>query len=725
MRVPMSWLQQYVAVEATTEELARRLTMGGLEVEGIEDSSLGPVLDVYITPNRGDCLSMVGVAREVAALYDLPLLPPAPPVSSPNGPVLEQTSVTLLEPQLCPRYAARIVRGIKIGPSPAWLQARLEAAGQRPINNVVDVTNYVMLELGQPLHAFDLHKLAEERIVVRRATDGETIKTLDGEERILNSNVLVIADATKPVAVAGVMGGADSEVDENSVDILLESAHFDPLSVRRTSRTLKLRTEASYRFERVVDPNGVQRAIDRACQLLEEMGQPAAVPGILDVYPETREPRQQTLRVSRAAMLLGMDITPQIATECLQRLEFTVAEPTVPDVLDVLDVLNVAVPTFRPDITLEEDLVEEVGRIYGYENIPETLPYGETTQGGDSPDGRLIDRIKRTLLSLGMQEVVTHSLAAPGFFDSPEDLARRVPVRNALSAEVSGLRQSLLTTLLDVAKHNASFQQTSLAIFEVGRIWHLEHGVAATGDGDGEADVKSEGTNSGEAVETLAVAGLLVGAHDVPGWYNHNKVTTSDFYTMRGIVEGMFARLGIDTMRLQAVEKGHNTGLHPGRTALIQWNGETVGVIGEIHPRVANDLPFRDRIYVFEIAFDALRATIAPGGKPPRFVSLPRFPAIIRDLAPRFPVTLPYGRIEAALGKVQAEELPLLASFRVADLFEGSPLPEGQRSLTLSFTFRATDRTLTDSEVNQMLIRISDLLESECGAIFLPGSRPV
>ena len=400
MRVPLEWLKEYVKIEATPEEIATRLTMGGLEVEGIEQSAFGPVIDVYITPNRGDCLSMVGVAREVAALYGVPLHMPVPSPSREGGAAAEQTSVTLEAPDLCPRYAARLVRGVKVGPSPGWMQARLEAAGQRAINNVVDVTNYVMLEMGQPLHAFDLDLLAESRIIVRRAHEGEAMRTLDGEHRELGPNMLVIADARRPVAIAGIMGGGDSEVSDSTTNLLFESAHFNPLSIRRTARALNLRTEASYRFERVVDPEVVRRAVDRACQLLAGMGQPQAVEGVVDIYPQTQSPRQLTLRIRRAAELLGMDIPSHMAADSLRALGFGVETESSRNE----DILRVQVPSYRADITIEEDLIEEVGRIHGYENIPETLPSGSTTQGGDSTKGRLITRIKKHLVEGGLQE---------------------------------------------------------------------------------------------------------------------------------------------------------------------------------------------------------------------------------------------------------------------------------------------------------------------------------
>ena len=714
MRVPLEWLKQYVPVEATAQEVGTKLTMGGLEVEGIEASPLGPVLDVYITPNRGDCLSLVGVGREVAALYDLPIHAPPPPASEIGGEVGSLASVTVEDAELCPRYAARVVCGVKIGPSPAWMQARLEAAGQRAVNNIVDVTNYVMLEMGQPLHAFDLNNLAGKQIVVRKARQGETIKTLDGEIRQLTPDMLVIADGEKPVAIAGVMGGADSEVDDSTTDILLESAHFDPLSVRRTSRVLKLRTEASYRFERVVDPAQVRQAVDRACQLLAEMGQTGVVPGVIDVYPAPSPVRHLTLRVARAAMLLGMDITTDSATDCLTRLGFAVTSRVDSDTL------NVQVPSYRPDITLEEDLIEEVGRIYGYENIPETLPIGATTPGGDSPDGRLIDRIKHALVQAGMQEVVTHSLTAPAFFDAPDDAARRVPVRNALSSEISGLRRSLLPTLLDVARHNAAYQQTSLALFEVGRVWQMQATNETPKDtADTQAAEQAGTADTGLApAEYVAIGGLLTGAFEPGGWYNAGKSGASDFYTLRGIVEQLTGDLGLNGVTFEPLgeQAGSLPMLHPGRSARIVLNqSETIGVLGEAHPRVAQSLSFRDRVYLFEISFEALRQALSLSR--PRFQAIPRFPAVTRDLAPRVALTLPYSQIEAAL-RTQQADLPTLTGYRLTDVFKGHPVPEGQQSLTLSFTFRAPDRTMTDDEVSASITRLRHALETDCQATF-------
>jgi phenylalanyl-tRNA synthetase beta chain len=707
MRVPLEWLKQFVDVKAEATEIGERLTMGGLEVEGIETDEkefpLVPILDVYVTPNRGDCLSLLGVGREVAALYGLPLQMSAIPAASGEG---DPALVTIEAPDLCPRYAARIVRNVKIGPSPDWMQARLLSAGMRPINNVVDVTNYVMLELGQPLHAFDLDRLEDGRIVVRRALPGESLTTLDGVERELSPEMLVIADTVKPVAIAGVMGGESSEVSDVTANLLIESAHFQPLTVRRTSRTLGLRTEASYRFERVVDPAGVARAANRACQLLAEMGAGDVEPTIVDVYPAPADPRHLTLRPGRASELLGMDISVQAATECLQRLEFGVQSQGH-------DGLLVTVPSFRADITLEEDLVEEVGRIYGYENIPETLPFGAATAGGDSAEGRLIRRIKDLLTSCGLQEVVTHSLTAPSFFDSPEDAKRRVPVRNALSSEVSRLRRSLIPTLLDVAQHNAAHGRGGMALFEVGRVWQQE-----------------ETLDGVEPREYVAVAGLLTGPLTPGAWQEGGKGKAADYGLARGVVERLLSGLQIHQAEflppasfaaagIPRFETGQAIDLipqfHPGRAALIRLIPDypADGVVGELHPKLAADLALRDRIYLFEVSLEALRSAMP--AEEPRFRTLPRFPAVGRDLAPRLPVETPYAAVRQTIASLQ---LPLLEEFRLTDVFTGAPLPEGVKSLTLAFTFRSEEGTLKDNEVTEALAQIRTALETNCGAAF-------
>lgn len=713
MRVPIEWLNEFVTVDATAEEIATRLTMGGLEVEGNEPAeevyaqaikkqvseeaaraaeALGNVLSVYITPNRGDCLSLVGVAREVGALFGSPLRHVSPPPSQLGGAIDAATSVTVEDTALCPRYAARVVRGIRVGPSPLWMQARLAATGQRPINNVVDVTNYVMLEMGQPLHAFDLNRLAENRIVVRTAREGEILTTLDGVERALKPEMLVIADAERPIALAGVMGGAESEVFEATTDILLELAHFDPLSVRRTAKAFGMSTEASYRFERVVDPDGVRRALDRACQLLEAMGQPAAVEGAIDIYPAPVEPRPLCLRIDRLNDLLGMEIASHAAADCLRALDFDVR--TESD--GATDVLSVHTPTFRADITMEEDLVEEVGRIYGYENIPETLPLGNTTQGGDSAFGIFLGRVRASLVSCGLQEVVTHSLSAPSFFNSPDDAARRVAVRNALSAEVSGLRRSLLPSLIDVAQRNANRGTHDVAIFGAGRVWQT--------DSDG-----------GRPIEYVSIGGLLTGAVSEKSWYRDPKPLVADYGVVRGVVERLLHDLDITGYEIEppADRAPSLPQFHPGRSAIVTLAGEMIGVIGEAHPRFASKLDLRDRAYLFELSSEALQASCRNASL--RYRPLPSSPAVYRDLAPRVAADLPYRAVEQAIRSVA---LPILESLRLIDVFQGAPLPEGTRSLTLAFTFRDPARTLTEAEINDAIAMLRAALEQQCAAKF-------
>lgn len=741
MLVPIEWIKEYVDVPADTQEIANRLTMGGLEVEGIEESATGTVLDVYITPNRGDCLSLVGIAREIAGLFDTPLKAPTPPPSERGGEVAKNTSITILDPDLCPRYAARIVRNIRIEPSPLWMQKRLEAAGQRPINNLVDVTNYVMLELGQPLHAFDLDTLAEERVVVRRAYEGERLTTLDGVERELNPNMLVIADAERAVAIAGVMGGAESEVTETTVNLLLESAHFNPLSIRRTARAVGMRTEASYRFERVVDPDGVRRAVDRACELLEGMGQPKAVNGIVDVYPNPPAPKEITLRIQRTIDLLGIpDITIDEAQDCLRRIGLYANREN--------GALRVMIPGFRPDLTMEEDLVEEVGRIYGYENIPETLPIGATTKGGDSEEGQFIARIRDLLASCGMQEVVTHSLTPSSLLDFSAEDPRRVPVRNALSSEIGGLRRSHLPGLIQVAQRNATrAAQHSLALFEVGRVWQNE--IIA---------------EMHTPVEFLSVAGLLMGEMEEPpvekermpfakffgnktvsgilaqwvkkitdrqveitehipeleslsgGWFIQDPQPPVDFALVRGVVERLFQGLCISNVQWKPLGESASNypQFHPGRTALITLGEDyPVGVIGELHPRLVSQLELRHRVYLFEVPLEALRAS-AEIEK--RYQSASRFPTAVRDLAPRLEASVTYAEVEKAIAAANA---PNLVGYRPTDIYRGNPLGKNEYGLTLSFTFRSGQGTLTEGEISAGLEAIRASLEEWAGAIFV------
>ncbi len=691
MQVPFEWLKSFCDPGVEVEDIAQRLTMGGLEVEGIqheatEDQPVVPVLDVYITPNRGDCLSILGAAREVSALYDVPLQMPKYAASCKGGVVDSAAMVSVEDPLLCPRYAARVIRGVKVGPSPLWMQRRLIACGQRPINCVVDVTNYVMLELGQPLHAFDLKKLAGEQIVVRLARDGESLTTLDGNARVLPAGTLVIADAIRPVAVAGVMGGENSEVTELTEDILLEAAHFQPLSVRRTARNLGMRSEASYRFERFVDPELVLTALDRACQLLEDMGLPPALDGHIDVRAAEPKERSVAIRVSRTSALLGLSVSLPDVVECLRRLGITT------QVTDGNDKLVALIPSYRPDLMLEEDLVEEVGRIYGYEKIPETLPHSVAINGGDNANGEARTLVRRTLAACGLQEVVCHSLTGPRAWDTPSEAVDTVLVRNVLSAEVSRLRRSLVPGLLETARKNLAFGRAHMGLFEIGAVWHLQ---------------------DGEPVEKSSVACLLVGSLTPSSWRRTSE--NSDFYTIRAVAGRLLQAFG--KLSLQIEPLSHDlamslTRFHPGRSGHIVVNGVEIGIIGELHPAMAEQLGFRERVYFFELDGDFLVSNSATIGQ---FVALPRFPSVNRDIAPRIPEALSYSTVERAVLHAGCD---LLAGVRLTDLYTGEHIAKGFKSLTLSLSLRSPEHTLSDVEIENAVEQVRQSLRSSCSATF-------
>lgn len=671
MRVPIEWLKEYVPVQAEPEELAHRLTMAGLEVEAIEHDEGEPVLNVKVTPNRGDCLSMVGVAREVAALYGLPLHHPMPSARSTEpGDAVRYATVEIIDDDLCPRYAARVVRQVHIAPSPDWMQKRLIAAGMRPINNVVDVTNYVMLELGQPLHAFDLDLLPNRHIVVRRAKPGEKIVTLDGVERALQPEMLMICDATHPVAVAGVMGGAETEVTPNTRNVLLESAHFNPTSIRRTARRLQLSTEASYRFERVVDPGGVVCALDRACELLEQIGAGEPVPGVVDVYPRPARERVVTLRPDRCNLLLGMDLDTHTMTDCLRRLQLNA---------ELRDgVIHVTVPTFRPDLNIEEDLAEEVGRVYGYENIPERLPFGHTHRGSDSPDTRLIRPLQEAFVRAGLIEVHTHTLRAPGPLDDPT--RPLVRVRNAASEELSSLRNSLIPSLMDVVVHNLARRQTEIFLFEVGKVF-----TVLNGDYD----------------ERLKAGFAVTGSVFPPGW--DARYPAADFFTAKGIVHILLETVGIEEAQYVSASDPR---FHPGRSAKVLVGEREVGVFGELHPHILEQLDITRRT-VLAGEFDVYTLWSLATQRV-RYVPLPKYPAVLRDLAVVAAEEVPYQQVEQTVRQAGGT---LLESVRLFDVYRGERIPEGTRSLALSLTFRSPERTLTDEEVDGIVQQIVQALE--------------
>ncbi len=693
MKVPIDWLKEYIDLGAPLDELAHKLTMAGLEVEEVIQLSRQDfaaaggsgtkdeiVWNVKITPNRGDWLSMIGVARELAPIVGGRMCMPGISVVETDPPSAESISIRLDAPDLCRRYVGVVIRGVTIRESPDWMKDRLIAAGMRPINNVVDVTNYVMLELGQPLHAFDLSLLHGAQIIVRRARPGETITSLDGVERKLEPEMLVIADADRPVAIAGVMGGADSEIGEQTEDILIESANFCSTSVRRTAKRLGMVTESSYRFEREVDPSISVTAALRAAQLIAELGDGQVARGAVDVYPAPVEPFTLEARPRRVNAVLGTSIDADEMARCLNALEI---ETLVRD-----GALVSRIPTFRRDITREIDLIEEVGRVYGYDKLPMTLPRS-SMQGKDSPEGAFRDTLRRILMSCGAQEVLTHSLVDSALAKLAGKYDTRVVVRNPLSEDLDAMRAALLPNLLQVLARNQAFGNTELSVFEIGKVYHHSPG--------------------GDIGEKLSIAGAMVGSQWRSAWSLPARALDADFFWCKGLVESLLAGLGAADVRFtEALEPL----LHPTRAAKITVGGTQIGTLGEVSPDVAEALDVRGRPCGFEIDFGALMS-VAP--RVLTYSEVPRYPALYRDLAVVVANDVKYGDVERAVAVAGAE---LVESVRLLDVYSGEPVPAGHRSLTISMVFRSRVRTLTDEEVNAVLAEIRGALAREVAASF-------
>ena len=638
------------------------------------------VFELEITPNRPDCLSLIGVAREIRAETGNPLKLPKVDFNETEADIREMTSVTIEAPDLCPRYAARVIRGVKIGPSPARLQQRLESVGIGVINNIVDITNFVLMEYGQPLHAFDYHRLTENRIVVRRAVAGEKLTTLDEIERELTPDMLVIADAEKPVALAGVMGGYDSEITEATCDVLLESAYFNPSSIRATAKALGMSTEASYRFERGADPGIVIAALDRAAQLITELAGGTICPGVVDVYPGASPATEIQLRPERVNFVLGTEIETITMEEILKRLGF--------DVDTSGSVHRITVPTFRSDITREIDLIEEIARVYGYDNIPTTLPKGDIPVPVPDPKVEVRRRIKQFLLAAGMMEAVNYSFSDPNSFDkirfaADHPLRNALPLQNPLSPEMSVLRTTLLPGLLDNAQRNRNHQIDTIALFEIGSTF----------------------IRNGGQQEPERVSGVLAG--QIGDGVSSNPYRQPDFYDIKGLVEGVLEVCGIADYTL---EKTDVPTFHPGRNAAVLLGDRQVGIFGEAHPEVLEnyDLPYK--AYLFELDMEAL-TDAAIFAK--RFEPISVYPKVERDLAIVVDKAVLSDMPTELIYKTGGE---LVESVRLFDVYEGEQVPEGKKSLAYAITYLSVSETLTDKAVNALHDKIVKRLNQELGA---------
>jgi phenylalanyl-tRNA synthetase beta chain len=660
-------------------EIPQDLTVGR-DLAGALDLA-DVVLEVAVTPNRPDCLSVLGLAREVAALIRQPLRHPEVTVSPLSEPVGSRAKVTILDPVGCPRYAARLLVDLTVGPSPFWLRRRLQVAGLRAINNLVDVTNYVLLEFGQPLHAFDFEKLEGREIVVRLPHKGErTFVTLDGQERPLEADTLLICDALRPVALAGVMGGLESEVTEGTRQVLIESAYFNPSTIRRTAKRLGLSTEASYRFERGVDPEGVIHALDRATQLMCQVGGGQALAGRLDEYPNPIYHPRLSVRVSRANQVLGTSFAKDDVLKLLRRLH-------LPAVEEGADTLMVQVPSFRGDLEREIDLIEEVARLAGYEAVPVTLPRGVVGTARPQVPERLKSEARRLLLGQGFFEVITYAFQAErlGALLGEADAAGALRLANPLSEEQACMRTSLIPGLLDTLRRNTLKQILDVRLFEVSKTF-----------------VPQAGAHLPQEEEWLA--GLMYGAREETSWLASKE--PADFYDLKGVVETLLEGLLIPEPTFQpgALPPYLQAG------AEVLAGGRRLGVLGELKPEIAAKLDLEGSVWVFNLKFAALAAAAQAF---PLYTPLPRYPAVYRDIALVLADTVTMTRVAQAL---YHHGRPYLAEVRLFDVYTGEPIPPGKRSLAFSLSYRDPERTLTDDLVNRHHEALIKALAQDLGA---------
>jgi phenylalanyl-tRNA synthetase beta chain len=663
----------------------------------VEAASIAPTLVLGITPNRPDLLSHIGIAREIAALTGQRLKSVNWRLVDQGVEVGGQARVVVDDGLGCPRYLARVVKNVTVQESPAWLKRRLEAIGQRPINNVVDATNYVLFEYGQPLHAFDLAHLKTESglptIRVRRAAEGEVLETLDESERTLHPDDLIIADASHPVALAGVMGGASSEVSEATTDVLLECAYFDPRTVRRTARRHGMHTEASHRFERGADPGVLLRAIDRCAQLLGEIAGGEVSKGVVDVSQKGEFTRDITLRLKQVPRILGIELPPEEVVQLLEPLEIRCVSRNE-------DSLRFTTPSFRPDLEREADLIEEIARRYGYDKIPERLPgiagpFISEEKGSEAAS--VVAR--RRLLAAGASEIVTFAIGSPSIYDSYAEKGPLVKLLNPLGEELSALRTSLLPGLMSVYARNHRQGTKDLRIFEIGRTFW-----GRTPAADEDPRDRDLPTEEGR------VACLIGGGRHDGKWYQ--KDDSVDFFDLMGLVETLVE--GFDTTdtlqrRAMAVE-----GFNPHACAELRLGDEVIGVAGQVHPNVAQPYDLADPLFVAELSLDALERAQK---RSIRFQSLPKFPGTRRDIAVIAPNDLPAETIRSFIKKNAGGDLEsdVVEAVRLFDIYDGKPIPTGSVSLAYAIFYRSRERTLTDEEVGPAFEAVLEKVKSEFG----------
>ena len=690
MKVQVDWLKEYTEIDVPADELGHVLTMAGLEIESHEtvdlpDGEKSEVLELNVTPNRGYCLSHIGVAREVSALLNksLKLSDPIKALATKSGAVAveDRVSVENLEPELCPRYCALVIENVKVGPSPKWLKDRLIAIGLRPINNIVDITNFVMMEYGQPLHAFDQGLLAGNKIVIRRAKKGEPFASLDGTELKLEPDALVIADGDRPVALAGIMGGTNSQVSEATSHVVLESACFDPATVRKGSKKYGLRSDSSYRFERGVDWNGVVSAQARAALLIKELASGEICSGRIDIYPEAWKPMVVPLRVSRVNQLLGGSFTAEQIQGLLSRLGMEIAEPS--------ETMQVKIPSFRPDLSREVDLIEEIVRIDGFDKVGTVFPVAGVRPVKIAVRQKIIKKVREVLCCTGFSETVHYSFIENAHAEEFKmafalEQDQMIVLKNPLSSENDTMRTSLIPGLLKTAALNLSKGQKPLKLFEVGSVYFANSNKNRT--------------------EKAVLSAIVLGPYELTPWKPRGK--EYDFYDLKGTLETLAEHLHL---KLET-SPGSKSFLMPGKSVRVHVNGIELGYLAQVDPEQKLVHEIGQNVYALELDLGALENAISSSIQ---FQKIAKFPETYRDISILVDRQVTSEQVADLILKTGS---PLIQKVELYDHFEGKKIQADKKSLTFALSFQSAERTLSDEEVTPLFERIIKTLESELGA---------
>lgn len=645
------------------------------------------VLEFELTANRADCFSVFGLVREIAAITgNKPHFPEIKVNEDDNTKLNDIFSVEIADPDLCSRFSTRMLKNVKIGPSPEWMQQRLEGAGIRSINNVVDVTNFVMIELGHPMHAYDYDKITGKKLIARRAIEGEELHTLDDTSRKAKGEMLVIADSEKAAGLAGIMGGFETEITDTTTTVVLESADFYGPCIRRTARACGLSSEASGRFERGVDSETTIKALDRAAQLLQEMGACTVCEGIVDVYPNPKQANYVTFTAEQINNHLGTNIAKDVMLNIITSVGFDVTK-------DENDEITVKVPSWRNDVTCMADISEEIARLHGFDKIKSTLPSGTSMQGTQSAKQTFIDKVKASLSSQGLYETISFALTNEETFNKlniPQDspLRKAVPIMNPLSDEYPLVRTTLLSSIFDNLARNLARKNDDVALFEVGSVF-FPKALPITELPD----------------EVVKIAGAITGRRNAHGWNQTNDMV--DFYDAKGIIEELLANLRVTRY---TVEAGTHYAMHPGKTALFKKGRDVIATVGEVHPAVLSAYGITKPVYIFEIDATTVMKYMA---KDLKYKALPKYPATSRDLAMLVDINVNAADIEKAMTKAAGQNLTQITLF---DVYTGKQVEEGKKSLAFSLTFQSNDKTLTDAEIDPAIEKIVAKLQKDFNA---------